>query len=251
MSGIGTTDRYTPPHQEPDRFGFALIAALLLEAAAAIGFVHFANQAGPVANHQPRIMKIQMLAPPPKPKPLPPPPKPVPLPPPPKPLPPPPLPVAPPKPLPPPPPKPVPRHIARPIPKPRPVKPRPVKPAPHIVQPRPQPPPPPAPAPPAVSAAEIETATARYAAMVHSSVQADLQVPAMVTMMHLRGVTTVSIEIAPSGALLGVSVLRSSGAPPIDQAALASVRATRFPPFSGDMPHHPIAFTLQVKLRGG
>ncbi len=72
MSGIGTTDRYTPPHQEPDRFGFALIAALLLEAAATIGFVHFANQAGPVANHQPRIMKIQMLAPPPKPKPLPP-----------------------------------------------------------------------------------------------------------------------------------------------------------------------------------
>jgi len=244
MSGIGATGRYRPPYQEPDRFGFALIAALLLEAAATLAFVQFANRAGPVANHRPRIMKIQMLAPPPKPKPLPPPPKP--MPPPPKPLPPPPLPVAPPKPLPPPPPKPVPRPVARPIPRPIP-RPRPVKPAPHIVQPRPQPPPP---APPAISAAEIENATARYAAIVHSSVQADLQVPEMVTMMHLRGVTTVSIEIAPSGALLGVSVLHSSGAPPIDRAAIASVRTTRFPPFSAKMPHHPIEFTLQVKLRG-
>lgn len=243
MSGIGAAGRYLPPYQEKDRFGFALIAALLLEAAATLAFVHFANQAGPVADHRPRVMKIQMLAPPPKPKPLPPPPKPVPVPPPPKALPPPPLPVAPPKPIP-PPPKPVPRPLAHPIP-----RPRPVKPAPHIVQPRPQPPPPPA--PPVVSAAEVETATARYAAMVHSSVQADLRVPEMVTMMHLRGVTTVSIEIAPSGALLGVSVLRSSGAPPIDRAALASVRATRFPPFTADMPHHAMAFTLQVKLRGG
>ncbi|MGC9268532.1 energy transducer TonB family protein [Acidiphilium sp.] len=241
MSGMEATGRDVPPYHEPDRFGVALVAALLLEAATALVFVHFANQVGPVANHQPRIMKIQMLAPPPKPKPLPPPPKP--MPPPPKPLPPPPLPVAPPKPLPPPPPKPAPRPVSRPIP-----RPKPVKPAPHIVQPRPQPPPPPA--PPVVSAAEVESATARYAALVHSSVQADLRVPEMVTMMHLRGVTTVSIEIAPSGALLGVSVLRSSGAPPIDRAALASVRATRFPPFTGKMPHHPIEFTLQVKLRG-
>lgn len=242
MSETDIAGRYQPPYQEPDRFGFALIAALVLEAAATLAFVHFANQAGPVANHRPRIMKIQMLAPPPKPKPLPPPPKP--LPPPPKPLPPPPLPVAPPKPQPPPPPRPIPRPTPRPIP-----RPQPMKPVQHIVKPRPQPPPPPPPAPPAVSAAEIESATARYAALVHSLVQADLRVPEMVSMMHLHGVTTVSIEISPSGALLGVSVLRSSGASLIDRAALAAVRGTRFPPFSNKMPHHPVGFTLEVKLR--
>jgi protein TonB len=244
MSGASMAGRARLPYQEPDRFGFALVAALLVEAAATLAFVHFANQPGPVANHRPRIMKIQMMAPPPKP--LPPPPKP--MPPPPKPLPPPPLPVAPPKPLPPPPPpKPIPRPVPRPIPRPIP---HPMKPVPHIAVPRPQPPPPP-PVQPAVSAAEVESATARYAALVHSSVQADLRVPEMVQMMHLRGVTTVSITIAPSGALVGVSVLRSSGAPPIDQAALAAVRATRFPPFSGKMPHHAVSFTLQVKLRAG
>jgi hypothetical protein len=36
MSGIGATGRYRPPYQEPDRFGVALIAALLLEAAATL-----------------------------------------------------------------------------------------------------------------------------------------------------------------------------------------------------------------------
>ncbi|MDX5930993.1 TonB family protein [Acidiphilium acidophilum] len=240
MSGMGAVERYVPPYQQPDRFGFALLAALVLEAVAVLGVVHFADRAGPVADHRPRIMKIQMLAPKPLPKPLPPPPKPVP--PPPKALPPPPLPVAPPRPMPPPPPRPVPRHVARPIP-----RPHPVKPAPAIVPPRPQPPPP----APVVSAAEVETATARYAALVHSSVQADLRVPEMVSMMHLRGVTVVAITIAPSGALMGVSVLRSSGAPPIDRAAVASVRATRFPPFAAAMPHHPMVFRLAVRLSGG
>lgn len=235
MSGMGTAERDVPPYHQPDRFGFALLAALALEAVAVLGVVHFADRAGPVADHRPRIMKIQMLAP----KPLPPPPKP--LPPPPKGLPPPPLPVAPPRPMPPPPPRPVPRHVARPIP-----RSRPVRPAPAIVPPRLQPPP-----APVVSAAEVETATARYAALVHSSVQADLLVPEMVSMMHLRGVTVVAITIAPSGALMGVAVLRSSGAPPIDRAAVASVRATRFPPFAAAMPHHPMVFRLAVRLSGG
>ncbi|MCF3947512.1 energy transducer TonB [Acidiphilium iwatense] len=230
MSAVIGTNRASPIMQECDLFGRALGVALVLEIIAVIGFVHFTNQAGPVANHRPRIMKIQMIAPPPKPKPLPKPPKPIP---------PPPLPLAPPKPLPPPP---------KPIPKPRPI-PHPVKPIPHIAVPKPQPPPPPP--QPVVSAAQQENATERYAALVHQSVQNDLRVPQLVEMMHLRGITTVAIDIAPSGALLGVSVIRSSGAPPIDKAALASVRATRFPPFSPKMPHHPITFTLQVKLRAG
>lgn len=237
MSATSNTGQIPPPFHEPDRFAPALLAALALEIIAALALVHFVNQAGPVATHKPRIMKLQMLAPPPKP--LPPPPKPLPKPP--KPMPPPPLPVAPPKPLP-PPPKPIPRPIPRPIP-----HPHHIKPIPHIAAPKPPPPPP----VPQISAAEIESATARYAAQVHASVQADLKVPQIVEMMHLRGITTIAIRIAPSGALLATSILHSSGAPPIDRAALASVRATRFPPFPAKMPHHPVTFTLQVKLRGG
>ncbi|MHB1302116.1 MAG: cell envelope integrity protein TolA [Acidiphilium sp.] len=225
------------PAWEPrDRFGIALAAALMVEAVLAVAVMRFAPQAAPVATHKKDVVKIHMEAPP---KPLPPPPKPMPPPPQPM-LPPPPLPVAPPKP---PPPKPIPRPKPRPLPR---------KPVPHVAPPRPQPPPPPPPPPPqpAVSAAEIESATARYAGMVHQSVQADLRVPRLVEMMHLRGIATVSIRIAPSGTLLGVSIVRSSGAPPIDRAAIASVRATSFPPFYGDMPHHPLDFVLQVKLRG-
>lgn len=208
------------PAWEPrDRFGIALAAALVVEAVLAVAVMRFAPQAAPVANHKKDVVKIHMEAPPkPPPQPM---------------LPPPPLPVAPPK----PPPKPIPRPKPRPLPR---------KPVPHVAPPRPPPPPP----QPAVSAAEIESATARYAGMVHQAVQADLQVPRLVEMMHLRGIATVSIRIAPSGTLLGVSIVRSSGAPPIDRAAIASVRATSFPPFSGDMPHHPLDFVLQVKLRG-
>ncbi|MCF3948000.1 MULTISPECIES: energy transducer TonB family protein [Acidiphilium] len=225
-----------PGLQERDLFARALGAALIVEILFVIGVVHFANQAGPVADHQPRIMKIQMMAPQPKPRPLPKPPKP--MPPLPKPLPPPPLPMAPPKP---PPPTPIPR----PLPKPRPIAhPQPVKPIPHVATPKPQPPP----QQPVVSAAEQENATERYAALVHQSVQDDLRVPRQVAMMRLHGITTVAIRVAPSGTLLGDSILRSSGFPPIDNAALAAVRATRFPPFSARMSHHPITFTLRVDL---
>lgn len=236
MTSMSRSRDLPPGLQERDLFARALGAALILEIMFVIGFIHFANQAGPVANHQPRLMKIQMMAPPPKPRPLPKPPKP--MPPLPKPLPPPPLPVAPPKP---PPPTPIPR----PLPKPRPVPhPQPVKPIPHVATPKPQPPP----QQPVVSAAEQENATERYAALVHQSVQNDLRVPRQVAMMRLHGITTVAIRVAPSGALLGDSILRSSGFPPIDKAALAAVRATRFPPFSAKMPHHPITFTLRVDL---
>ena len=236
MTSMSRSGDIPPGLQERDLFARALGAALIVEILFVIGVVHFANQAGPVADHQPRIMKIQMMAPQPKPRPLPKPPKP--MPPLPKPLPPPPLPMAPPKP---PPPTPIPR----PLPKPRPIAhPQPVKPIPHVATPKPQPPP----QQPAVSAAEQENATERYAALVHQSVQDDLRVPRQVAMMRLHGITTVAIRVAPSGALLGDSILRSSGFPPIDNAALAAVRATRFPPFSAKMPHHPITFTLRVDL---
>ncbi|HQT87229.1 MAG TPA: energy transducer TonB [Acidiphilium sp.] len=222
-----------PALAQQGRFGWALASALLVQAVLLLVFLHFANEVGPVLAKHKSVMKIHVIAPPP--------PKPIPKPPPPKPLPPPPPKVVtPPKPPPPPPPKPIPRPKPRPI-----VHPKPV---PHVAAPPPPPPPPPQ---PQISAAQQADATELYAARVHAAVQDDLHVPEQVAMMHLRGITTLAITIAPSGALLGVSVARSSGAPPIDQAALAAVRATRFPPFTAKMPHHAVTFDLQVKLRGG
>ena len=228
----GPTGRVDHPAlAQQNRFGWALVSALVVQAALLLVFLHFANEAGPVVVKHKSVMKIHVIAPPP-PKPIPkPPPKPLP--------PPPPKMVTPPKPLPPPPPKPIPRPVPRPV-----VHPKPI---PHVAAP----PPPPAPPPqPVVSAAAQADATELYAGQVHQAVQADLKVPEQVAMMHLRGVTTVAIVIAPSGALLGVSVLHSSGAPPIDRAAVAAVRATRFPPFTAKMPHRAVTFDLKVRIRG-
>ena len=226
--GVPSVRADHPALAHQSRFGWALVSALVVQAALLLVFLHIANQ-GPVVVKHRSVMKIHVIAPPPKPIPKPPPPKP---------LPPPPKPVTPPKPLP-PPPKPIPRPRPKPV-----VHPKPI---PHVAAP----PPPPAPPPqPVVSAAAQADATALYAGQVHEAVQADLKVPETVAMMHLRGVTTVAIVIAPSGALLGVSVLHSSGAPPIDRAAVAAVRATRFPPFTAKMPHRALTFDLKVRIRG-
>lgn len=218
-----------------DRFLPSLGVALIFEAVLILGFMRVSSMKAATKSAHPHIVKIQMLAPP---KPIPPPPKPVPKPPPP--LPPPPKLVT----------KPLPKlPPPKPIPKPRPVhhpKPK-AKPVPHIEQPV-QPPVPPV---PVISEAEQASATDIYAAGLRSRVQAHTQVPEAVTMMHLRGVTTLRIEIAPSGALMSVSILHSSGIPPIDRAAIASVRSTGFPPFSRKMPKRPMIFTLLVRLRGG
>jgi protein TonB len=107
------------------------------------------------------------------------------------------------------------------------------------------------PAPPPTNTAASASAVERYAALVRESVQRDLQIPPMVMMMNLHGWTGLALDIAPNGVLDDVSIVRPSGATSIDRAALAAVRATRFPPFSGIMPHHPIVFSLKVRLRGG
>jgi protein TonB len=87
-----------------------------------------------------------------------------------------------------------------------------------------------------------------YAASLNSRVQAGLVVPATVSDMGLSGSTTVAVTIAPNGHVVSVTIARSSGIPPIDQAALAAVRATTEQAFTTDMPDHPITFTLIVHL---
>lgn len=260
MSASTRTDRpIASLFDERSSFGFALLAALILEIALVLFAVWVVPAGGPVGHH-PQVTRIKMLAPPPPPKPLPPPPKPVqPPPPPPKPIPPPPKAVPPPKPPPPLPKPPVPVPAPKPKPKPKPLpkpRPKPVvkhrrvdhkpKPVPHMAAP----PPPPAPRPAPVPVAVQESALEAYAGAVHQVVQADLKVPQMVEMMHLSGVTGLALRIAPDGTLLRARVIRSSGTPPIDRAALAAVRATHFPKFTPQMPHHPITVDIAVRLSG-
>lgn len=216
-----------------DKFWRALIVALVVEAAIGFAFVKLSETVGNQVSKQPTIVKVQMLAPP-KPKPLPP--KPIP----PKPIPPPPKAVTPPLPKPPPP-----KPIPRPIPRPKPVQ-HIVQPVPHIEQPAPPPPPP---AVPVVSAAEMETATQLYAGRLRELVQANLTVPEDVQMMQLSGTTVISIRLAPDGSILSVAVVRSSGAPPIDRAAIAAARGQSYPAFAKDMPQRPTSFTLSVHLK--
>lgn len=94
-----------------------------------------------------------------------------------------------------------------------------------------------------------ETALDAYAGRVHRVIQANLKVPEMVEMMHLSGVTELALRIAPDGDLLAARVIRSSGAPPIDRAALAAVKATRFPRFTRKMPHHSITVDISIRLK--
>ncbi|HEX2942313.1 MAG TPA: cell envelope integrity protein TolA, partial [Rhodopila sp.] len=147
---------------------------------------------------------------------------------------------------PPPPPKPNPR---RPPPKhavPRPLPPRPVQPPPVNAPMAAEAPPPATPAP--VASAAAASAVQVYTAAIRARVQANLEVPPIVRMLHIGGVTRVAIRLAPSGALLSASVAQSSGNSHIDEAALRSVHSSTFPPFSPQMPSGPLTFILSVKL---
>lgn len=251
------------------RFAVALLLAAVLEAGAVLWFALSPPEITPPPTTK-DVTKVHMVALPPPPVPAPPEPAPPPpVPPPPVPVPPPPVPPppAPPPPVPAPPPPPAPVVQQPEPPKPAPTPKRPSK---HTItqkrRPPPPPPttavpptteappvehtPPPPPAAPPVSAAQAATALQAYAGQLRARVQSSLVVPPMVRMMRLSGETLVAIKLSPSGALLDVSVLRSSGAPPIDKAALQTVRATQFAPFTGDMPHNPLTFTLRVHIDG-
>ena len=218
--------------KERSHFFPSLLAAMVIELLVVLAGVYIAHRPQPVLQ-PPRVTFIHVVT---APKPVPPPPKPVP--PPPKPVPPPPKPVPPP-----------PRPMPRPLPK---VQPKPVvrhaiaKPKP-IAQQAPPPPSPPRQVP--IPEAVKENAMEVYAGVVHDAVQTNLQVPDTVAMMHLSGVTKIALSVAPNGNLLSATVIKSSGISLIDKAALATVRATHFPPFSGKMPKHPITIEISVSMK--
>lgn len=213
----------------PDKFWRAFLIAAAIEVVCVLAIVKISETVG-VKHHatQPAIMKIsiQQPPPPPVPKPQPPPP------------PPPPVPV--PQPVPVPPPKPVPKPVMRKL--------LPHKPPPPATAPVFQTPPPPPPVP-ALPDAEVQASAEQlYAAELNARVQSNLVVPASVTMMGLSGKTHLAVTVEPDGSVISVVVTQSSGAPPIDQAAEAAVRAAPLPAFTAKMPSHAIVFNLIVRL---
>ncbi|GLR65904.1 hypothetical protein GCM10010909_05820 [Acidocella aquatica] len=216
-------------------FWQALIAAVIVEGLLVLGFAYVSATIGhKAAAVQPSVMNIsiQQVPPPPVAKPPPPaPPPPQALP---QPAPPPP----------PPPPKPVARPAPRPIMRKMPVI-KPVVPAKPVFQ---TPPPPPEPAPVPPNAQMQATAEQLYGEALNARVQAGLVVPSAVQLMALSGTTVLAVTVAPSGAVLSVAIIQSSGAPPIDAAAESAVRSVSLPAFSAGMAQHPITFDLTVKL---
>ncbi|MHB1512799.1 MAG: energy transducer TonB family protein [Acidiferrobacter sp.] len=162
-------------------------------------------------------------------------------------------------------PKPPPPQV---VPKPRPVvhqRPHPMpkpKPRPPVVHRRPvplavpvkkQPPPPkpvrrvPTPVPPPAPAVAAQ-AVDRYAVMLRTRIQRGLVVPPRVTALGLSGKALVAFELTPSGRLLWVRIVRSSGIGLVNRAARAAVRSRRYPPFTKNMPHHATVFRVRVGL---
>ncbi len=268
-AGHAAPDSAAPPSFPREngwgRFALALMAAAMLEVAAGLWLISHPSlfEAATDAPEKP-VVQVHMveLPPPPKPaeppkeEPPPPPPPPEPPPPPPPEPPPPPPPPEPPPPPPPPQPAPVVEEPPPPPPKPSPVKPRhtPRKPPAPVQQVQTTTPPPPAaepppPAPrPAASPAQAASALQRYVAELRARVQAALVVPMEVRMMHLSGDTIVAIRLSPEGTLVSASVVATSGAAPIDRAALAAVRASQFAAFPDELGHAAKTFNLTVHL---
>jgi protein TonB len=186
-------------------------------------------------------------------------------------------PIPPPPPVPPqpaPPPKPVPAVIPKPPPVPShvPVEtrkpPPPPPPVPHVSRPVPHPPHPPyrrppvrrPAAPPAAPAAPRAAPTPAapvvptsgipvYGERVYEIIQADQNVPQVLSEMGLSGRAVIEIVVAPSGKILSARVYKSSGVPIIDATALEHARDAQLPPFNNRMPNQPHAFLVPIQIQ--
>ncbi len=168
-------------------------------------------------------------------------------------------------------PKPVPKAMPKPRPEPRPVahqalpRPRPqpeVQPAPPSpeVQAAPAPAPgtqpampvaaptPPAPPQPPVPAAPVAASVqASFEAALRSAIQAAVRYPQAARLMHLSGKTLVGFDDR-DGVVSHLRVVTSSGADPLDHAALEAVRNAPYPATPRALQGKAMAFTIWVRF---
>jgi periplasmic protein TonB len=64
-----------------------------------------------------------------------------------------------------------------------------------------------------------------------------------------QGTVTLRFTVQPSGRVVDVSVVRSSGSQLLDKAAEAMLRGAAVPPFDALMSQEPITTTVQIHYR--
>jgi protein TonB len=148
----------------------------------------------------------------------------------------------------PPPPPPVP-HVSKPVPHPpyrRPPVRRPAAPPAAPAAPRAAP----TPAAPNPATSVVPTSGIPvYGERVYEIIQANQNVPQVLSEMGLSGRAVIEIVVAPSGKILSASVYKSSGVPIIDSTALEHARDAQLPPFNNRMPNQPHAFLVPIQIQ--
>lgn len=64
-----------------------------------------------------------------------------------------------------------------------------------------------------------------------------------------EGNVAVRFTVEPSGQVVAVAVVHSSGSPRLDAAAEALLRNASLPPFEASMPRTPITTTVELRYR--
>jgi TonB family protein len=88
-----------------------------------------------------------------------------------------------------------------------------------------------------------------YGEQVYSIIQANQDVPAVLSEMGASGTAEIEIMVAPNGQVLSARVVKSSGVPIIDATALQHARDARLPPFNSNMPDQPHAFLVPIEIQ--
>jgi len=88
-----------------------------------------------------------------------------------------------------------------------------------------------------------------YGDTVYSIIQANQNVPEVLSEMGASGTAVIEIVVAPNGKVLSARVVKSSGVPIIDGTALEHARDARLPPFNSDMPDQPHAFLIPIQIQ--
>jgi protein TonB len=88
-----------------------------------------------------------------------------------------------------------------------------------------------------------------YGEQIYTIIQANQNVPFVLSQMGASGTAVIEIEVAPDGRVISARVYKSSGIPLIDATALDHARGARLPPFNTQMPNQPHIFLVPIAIQ--
>ena len=103
---------------------------------------------------------------------------------------------------------------------------------------------------PAALTAHAADGQAELEARIRAAVQAAVRYPATARMMGLSGRARLLLDYR-AGAVGGVSLAQTAGAPALDDAALAAARTAHYPPAPPDVGDRPLRFLVWVEFNPG